>query len=752
MRKTINYGLALYDKEDKMIITAEENSLNANMELIDGALKVKANVGDIPIKLSQLENDEGYLSSIPLDYVTENELSQKNYATENFVTNKIAEAELSGSDVDLSGLATKDELNAKVDKVKGKSLIDDTEIQRLASVTNYDDTEIRNSINSKASITDMTTYIEEHKEELKGPKGDTGANGKNGTSVTHSWNGTTLTVTSASGTTSANLKGEKGDTGSQGIQGEQGPKGDTGATGPQGPKGDSYTLTDTDKQNIAKLVEVDTIPDYVKTEAERLAKLVQSRQNANTITGIFCSDLHTAPNMSTSDQQFESITHLGQAMSIIRKNIHIDFGAMLGDIVWDGGENVETALETTRFVNSCIADGFAGIPNFRTRGNHECLYGDSVGMTDEQIFANIGKYNTGNVFDKDNRLGGYCYRDFEDFKLRVICINSCENSTGAMAVSSKQNSWLASALDLSSKEDGWGSIIVSHHPLDWNGSNSNVVNTIKNANGIICAFHGHVHGYKVDKITGTSITRIAIPNACFGRENEYGKNGKYEYTNTTTGENIEFGEETTYNKTANSSQDTAFCVVTIDRETGKVYADHYGAGIDREADVPTWEVSGYTNLVPTSLDYDGVGIYNTVGYENGRYASTTSPYRTQTNDGSVVTGLFELDIVGPALDGRITPPTIYIKGVTFDTSNSHNRFGLFDETFKCVSSPGVSEINSKFMTVETLGDKYYKLTPIMNSEGKNGFFANNAIYLKYISISANGDGANMIVTFNEPIE
>ena len=39
MRKTTNYGLALYDKEDKMNITSEENSLNHNMELIDSALK-----------------------------------------------------------------------------------------------------------------------------------------------------------------------------------------------------------------------------------------------------------------------------------------------------------------------------------------------------------------------------------------------------------------------------------------------------------------------------------------------------------------------------------------------------------------------------------------------------------------------------------------------------------------------------------------------------------------------------------------
>ena len=111
-----------------------------------------AKTTDIPKKVSELENDSKYLTSIPLEYVTETELSEKKYVTESFVTNKIAEAELSGSDVDLSGLATKDELNNKVDKVKGKSLIDDTEIERLKNVTNYDDSELKSLINSKSDF------------------------------------------------------------------------------------------------------------------------------------------------------------------------------------------------------------------------------------------------------------------------------------------------------------------------------------------------------------------------------------------------------------------------------------------------------------------------------------------------------------------------------------------------------------------------------------------------------------------------
>lgn len=49
-------------------------------------------------------------------------------------------------------------------------------------------------------------------------------------------------------------QGEQGPQGKPGPQGEPGPKGDTGATGPQGPKGATYSLTASDKQDIAQTV------------------------------------------------------------------------------------------------------------------------------------------------------------------------------------------------------------------------------------------------------------------------------------------------------------------------------------------------------------------------------------------------------------------------------------------------------------------------------------------------------------------
>lgn len=93
-----------------------------------------AKKSDIPTKTSQLTNDSGYITSIPGEYITENELNDKgyattsqiptvptnisaftndsNYATQTYVTNKIAEAQLGGGEVDTNGFVTKETGNA----------------------------------------------------------------------------------------------------------------------------------------------------------------------------------------------------------------------------------------------------------------------------------------------------------------------------------------------------------------------------------------------------------------------------------------------------------------------------------------------------------------------------------------------------------------------------------------------------------------------------------------------------------------
>lgn len=573
-----------------------------------------------------------------------------------------------------------------------------------------------------------------------------------------------------------------------------------------------------------------TAPDYVRQEALRLAEVVQAHQSADTLSILACSDAHYSAVHNYAAQMGESVCHCGQAMAVLRRQLHLDGAAMLGDMVWDGGETGAEALEAMRYVNEQLADGFMGLPNFHTRGNHECVYHSEGGLTDQQIFANVGAHNADVVCAEENRLGGWCYRDYDAQKLRLVCINTSESADGAMAVSTAQNTWLASALVV---PEGWSTVLLSHHPLDWNGSGSNVMRTVQAATNVLCNIHGHTHCYATGLLGGTEIPRIAIPNVSFYRNNEYGENGGAE-----NAEGTEFGETTTYSKTAGTAQDTAFCVITIDHGAGKIYADHYGAGYDRVitiggeqqavyqvtkqltnvtltgadtvvegasysatltalagysisqvsvsmggADVTATAYSngnisiaavsgaivitavaestqaGYTNLVPNALDYDLEGVFNEVGYQNGYYVSTTAPYISVTTDGSVATGLIPYDIYGGVNGYDYQPPTIYIKGITFDTSNSHNRMGFFitegEHGNKVVYSTQKVAQLSTYFNIETLGNQYYKLTPIMVEETGRNMLATTwiaTVKISHICISGNGDGANLIVTLDEPIE
>ena len=125
----VNVDLTLYYTKEE-INTLLNNKANishthtvADIEdMPDYALKT--DIPTVPTKTSELTNDTGFITTIPTEYITESELNTElstkanisdipsldGYATETFVTNKIAEASLSGGEVDLSGLATKEEL------------------------------------------------------------------------------------------------------------------------------------------------------------------------------------------------------------------------------------------------------------------------------------------------------------------------------------------------------------------------------------------------------------------------------------------------------------------------------------------------------------------------------------------------------------------------------------------------------------------------------------------------------------------
>ena len=288
--------------------------IDVDKNYVDTQLATKANITDIPTKVSELTNDSGYLTVIPEEYVTDTELESKGYltehqdisnlatkaevqtkadvnhihsqylttipteyiteteladalstkantsdipslegyATETYVTNKIAEASLSGGEVDLSGYATKDELNAKADSVHTHTMSDITDLSiptNTSDLTNDSGfitvipdeyvTEVEliakgylvpSDISGKANISDLSTVATtgDYNDLINKPTITNGA-----TFIPNVDTDGNLSWTNdkeLENPTTINIKGAKGDKGDRGEQGPIGPKGDAGTT------------------------------------------------------------------------------------------------------------------------------------------------------------------------------------------------------------------------------------------------------------------------------------------------------------------------------------------------------------------------------------------------------------------------------------------------------------------------------------------------------------------------------------------
>ncbi len=382
------------------------------------------------------------------------------------------------------------------------------------------------------------------------------------------------------------------------------------------------------------------IPDYVKAEALEVAKKVEAVRTADSIVFIAASDAH---QLDTSADIVNGNLHAGMAMKALAYILPgIDFACYLGD--YTAGSATTTLAEGRQHfaeINADIDEAFGGIPQFRTLGNHDSLQyskaqNGSV-LSPTELYGLCGAYNKGAVMGSTTQ--GYCYRDFKSKKLRVICLNTAENSEKEY-VSDAQKLWFANTLKAVGARAGWKVLILSHHPLDWGGVCvlSNIVKAYvdgsyidvgggnrvnfkgSNSAKILAAIHGHVHGFKAAKLnaiannTGTeyNVWRVATPNMCFSRNNEYGQNGSAEYYG------IEFGETTTYNKTANSAKDTAFVVNVVNPSQQKIYSYCYGAGYDREI------FTGVQTVAVTGVSLNAASGELTVGGQT-TLTATVSP-------------------------------------------------------------------------------------------------------------------------------
>ena len=165
-------------------------------------------------------------------------------------------------------------------------------------------------------------------------------------------------------------------------------------------------------------------------------------------------------------------------------------------------------------------------------------------------------------------------------------------------------------------------------------------------------------------------------------------------------------------------------VITISKVTGNVVIT--GVAIK----------DTYTNLIPLSTStVGGTEIFNGTGYQDGKYISGGN----LSNDSACVTSGYM-----PYACTKTYAPTIYMKGITLDTSISHVRIEwVHNSTPSGLVTSGTSI--DLFFTIETLGTNYYKLTPLSTVNESH----HQNTHMRWC---VKGTGANWIVSLNKEID
>ena len=514
----------------------------------------------------------------------------------------------------------------------------------------------------------------------------------------------------------------------------------------------------------------ETIPEYVRTEAETVARIVNQHQSNDSIVFPFLSDAHCGYYTDTGNA---ATTLAGQLLNQIGKRTPYDFIVHGGDYSTGAWNTTKlNSFEQIEDYTELMSEANKGVPSLWCAGNHDdASYQATAGrVTQKELFGLVGRKNrmSGAVCPNGCNYG---YLDLENRKLRVIYLDTDDKRNwGTVAVgngattpaylnahnvSGAQLQWLANTgLDFTDKANPaeWDIVVVSHVVLNISGTITDAVSgtvyahstenaaKILNAyrtgksgsithNGVtvnynftavgskatvICAVHGHNHKFGSETLTG-GILSIGCPNVMNGRERAS-------------------DDGNTYTKTAGTADGTSFCILTIDRENCKIYADCVGAGYDREFTYTT-EVIAYTNQIPISTNTDG-SVY---GYKAGYRLNGSGNPEAMNN--SYVTGFIPVAV----------GDTVYMKNVTFQYGvssglpSNNQRVSFYNASKTQIVQLNATGLGGNAGGVKGDDNIWTQFTPKSTMNGVNcsgvAYFRINAAYI----------GDDSIITVNEPI-
>lgn len=364
----------------------------------------------------------------------------------------------------------------------------------------------------------------------------------------------------------------------------------------------------------------EAVPEAVATGASNLVTKALSREYTgdNILRFVAFSDAH---QRNTDTLITKGTVELGKAIGEIVNQINVGFIANLGDSAWAGyGDSKEVVRDQLKQFNKFTKPYFKGELELKCEGNHDdsvysIIDNDGDGttasiskFTPQEIHALVHSKPEDVVYDSAHFIDGYFYKDIPHLKTRVICLHTEQGTGDGAVMEGYQLKWFAeTALNMSGKAD-WNVVTMAHRPPTYGNASlcydatsiieafinkTNFSHTTNDGTQIaidytnkscqyVAHFHGHTHAFSVVKMlkrkngmanVEINAWEIGIPNACYYRSNQNKGNANEIIARYST--------ETTYNKADVDGQRTSFNLVTIDLDGKTVYADNYGAGIDR---------------------------------------------------------------------------------------------------------------------------------------------------------------------------
>lgn len=366
---------------------------------------------------------------------------------------------------------------------------------------------------------------------------------------------------------------------------------------------------DIDINNIYTTAELQAYSDYLKTEVTDIKAKLNIINAQNKCNLAFITDIHAYTLLMAKMDVEKAIKNSVYVLNEINRDYKIHSYINNGDMITSGGKK-ETVLN--KFKDICSYYKNAEMQVLMIKGNHDDNgYGNEERPTHvlydtERHQNSVGVfYNQNTIYDINNAEKSYYYYDIAAYKIRVICINTCDfnldyvnnawvASFGTSGISNSQLNFVANALTFSEAE--WSVIVVGHHCLrrtiNMGTTNSgintenngdvlwNILKAYKNktaysskasdkgfynhnvsvnysnnmSNDLICCLSGHTHSDNIDMVD--NIRLISVDSG-----------------STERGDGV---------RIANTANETSIDIITIDKSTKKIYTTRYGYGVDRE--------------------------------------------------------------------------------------------------------------------------------------------------------------------------